>query len=66
MKTLEVKSFFKSVVPISITHERGTEILTNVVGQVKEIRGSIVYLKGLVYDFSISLSDFKNHNVSSK
>lgn len=56
---------FKSVKPIQIQHERGTDYI-QIEGTVQKIENDRVYLKGLFYDFSISLNDFQNRNVCQK
>ena len=45
-----------------VKHERGTDKIQTQ-GIVVKIEGNRVYLKGLTYDFSISLKDFKQFNI---
>lgn len=54
-------TFFKSVVPVEITHERGTEY-TEIEGTVLKIEKNRVFLKGMFFEFSISLKDFQTAN----
>ena len=56
---------FKSVKPIQIQHERGNDCV-QIEGTFQKIENDRVYLKGLFYDFSISLNDFQNRNVCQK
>jgi len=63
METLATK--FKSVKPIKIQHERGVDYV-QIEGIVQKIENGRVYLKGLMYDFSISLSDFQTRNICKK
>jgi len=58
-----MKAKFKSIRPVKITHERGTEVVNNVCGSVIRIEKNKVLLRGLMYDFSISKSDFQNLNI---
>ena len=53
---------FKSVKRIQIQHERGIDFIQTE-GIVQKIENGRVYLKGLMYDFSISLSDFQKRNI---
>jgi hypothetical protein len=63
METIVTK--FKSVKPIKIQNERGTDYV-QIEGTVQKIENDRVYLKGLMYDFSISLSDFQTRNICKK
>lgn len=56
---------FKSVRPVTIKHERGTDKV-QAQGEVVKIEGGRVYLKGMMYDFNISVKDFQQFNVYSK
>lgn len=58
-------TFFKSVVPVKITHERGTEY-SEIEGTVLRIEKDRVFLKGMFFDFSISLKDFQEANIKSE
>jgi len=59
-----MKTKFKSVRPVKVTHERGTST-TIIEGEVTKIENDRVYLKGLIYDFSISKNIFEKYNISS-
>lgn len=59
-----MKTKFKSVRPVKVTHERGTST-TTIEGEVTKIENDRVYLKGLIYDFSISKNIFEKYNISS-
>ena len=54
-------TFFKSVVPVEITHERGIEY-SEIEGTVQKIENGRVFLKGMFFEFSISQEDFQNAN----
>lgn len=56
---------FKSIRPVTVKHERGTDKI-QAQGTVIKIEGNRVYLKGPTYDFSISLKDFEQFNIVSK
>jgi hypothetical protein len=53
---------FKATKKIEIKHERGVEIQNQVCGTVIKIDGDRVYLKGEMYDFNISKSNFEKFN----
>lgn len=53
---------FKSLKPVHVKHERGEDFV-QIEGEVIKIEGNRVFLKGLMYDFSISLSDFNTRNI---
>lgn len=55
-------TYFKCVSPVRVKHERGSE-RTTIEGMVIKFESNKVYLKGLHYDFQISLSDFETHNI---
>ena len=56
------KKIFKSLIPIKVTHERGVDWVQTE-GTVIKQEGKQVYLKGLIYDFSISKHDFDTKNI---
>ena len=60
-KTIIMKTKFKSTRPINVKTDRGIDLI-NTVGEVQKIEGNRVYLKGLMYDFSISKSSFEKYN----
>ena len=61
-----MKTTFKSVRPIEIRHERGTDFIQVSGGTVIKEENGRVYLKGMMYDFNISKEDFEKHNIASK
>jgi len=52
---------FKSI-KVHIQHARGADFV-QIEGTVQKIENGRVYLKGLFYDFSLSLKDFQTRNV---
>ena len=56
---------FKSIKPIQIQHTRGFDFVQTE-GIVQKIENGRVYLKGLFYDFTISIKDFEHRNLCQK
>ena len=61
-----MKKFFKSISPIKIEHERGCDIVSSIEGEVIKVESDRVFLKGLIYDFNISILDFESNNKCNK
>lgn len=57
-----MKTKFKSVRPVNVHTERGTDFI-QIEGIVKEVKGNKVFLKGIMYDFWISKNDFELFNI---
>lgn len=56
---------FKSLRPVLVKHDRGEDRI-QAEGTVIKVDAGRVYLKGLIYDFSVSLKDFNNFNLYTK
>ncbi len=57
-----MKTTFKSIRKIAVTTERGTDFM-QCEGTVTAISKDIVAIKGIMFDFCISKSDFLKFNV---
>jgi len=53
---------FKSINPVEVKHPRGNDFI-QIEGTVTKIEKNRVHLRGLFYDFSISLKDFQTRNI---